>query len=122
MTMKFLTMIKASEKYRAEGPPPALLEAMGTFVQESFQSGKVVDTGGLKPSSDAIRLRVEKGKLTVTDGPFTEAKEVVGGWAIMKADSKAEVLENARQFMELHQKHWPGWEGTSEVYEMEEYG
>ena len=120
--MKFLMMVKANEKYRGDGPPPALLDAMGKFVQESFQSGKVVDTGGLKPSSAATRLRVEKGKLTVTDGPFTEGKEVVGGWAIVKVNSNAEALENARQFMELHQRHRPGWEGTSEVFEMEEYG
>ncbi len=120
--MKFLMMLKASEKYRDEGPPPALLEGMGKFVQDGFQSGKVVDTGGLKGSSAATRFRVEKGKLTVTDGPFTEAKEVVGGWAIVKVDSKAEALEIGRAFMELHQKNWPGWEGTSEVFEMEEYG
>ena len=120
--MKYLMMVKASEKYRAGGPPPALLDAMGKFVQESFASGKVVDTGGLKPSTAATRLRIEKGKLTVTDGPFSEAKEVVGGWAIVKVASREEALENARQFMELHRQHWPGWEGTSEVYEMEEYG
>jgi hypothetical protein len=120
--MKFLTFIKSSEKYRAEGPPPALMEAMGKFVQEGFASGKVVDTGGLKPSSAATQFRIEKGKLTVTDGPFTEAKEIVGGWAILKANSKAEVLETCRKFMELHTQYWPGWEGTSEVFEMEEYG
>jgi hypothetical protein len=80
-TMKFLAFIKSSEKNRAAGPPPALMEAKGTFVQESFASGKLVDTGGLKPSSAATRLRIEQGQLTVTDGPFTEAKEIVGGWA-----------------------------------------
>jgi hypothetical protein len=120
--MKFLGFIKADEKYRVEGPPPALLEAMGKFVQDSLQSGVLVDTGGLKPTSAATRLRIQNGKLTVTDGPFTEAKEVVGGWAIMKGNSKAEVLEVSRKFMELHQKYWPEWEGTSELYEMEEYG
>jgi hypothetical protein len=120
--MKFLSFIKASEKYRAEGPPPALMEAMGKFVQDSFATGRVADTGGLKPSSAATRFRIEKGKLTITDGPFTEAKEVVGGWAILKADSRKEAIENAKQFMELHRKYWPEWEGTSEIYEMEEYG
>jgi len=120
--MKYLMMLSASEKYRTDGPPPALMEAMGKFVQAGFQSGKVVDTGGLKSSAAATRFRVEKGKLKVTDGPFTEAKEVVGGWAIIKVSSREEALENAREFMELHRKHWPGWEGTSEMYEMEEYG
>ena len=119
--MKFLALVKSSEKYRTEGPPPALMEAMGRYVQESFASGKVVDTGVLKPSAAATRFRIEKGRLTVTDGPFTEAKEVVGGWAILKVSSRAEALENCRKFMELHTQHWPGWEGTSEVFEMEEY-
>jgi len=77
--MKYLMLLKASEKYRANGPPAALLEAMGKFVEESFKSDKVVDAGGLKPSSSATRLRVEKGKLSVTDGPFSEAKKSSAG-------------------------------------------
>jgi hypothetical protein len=119
--MKFLMLLKANEKYREQGPPPGLYEAMGKFVQDSFQSGQIVDTGGLLPSSAATRLRVENGKLSVTDGPFSEAKEVVGGWAISKVDSKAEAVEHARKFMQLHLDNWPGWEGTSEVHQMEEY-
>jgi hypothetical protein len=120
--MKFLALVKSSEKYRTAGPPPALMEAMGKYVQESFASGKVADTGGLKSSSSATRFRVENGKLTVTDGPFTEAKEIVGGWAILKVNSREEAIENCRTFMELHRKFWPEWEGTSEMFEMEEYG
>ena len=119
--MKFLMMIKSNEKYRAEGPPPALMEAMGKFVQEGFQSGQLVVTGGLKPSSAATRFRIQKGKLTVTDGPFTESKEVVGGWAIVKVKTRAEAMEISRKFMELHTQHWPAFEATSEVFEMEEY-
>ena len=56
--------------------------------------------------------------VTVTDGPFTESKEVIGGWAILNADSKAEAVRIATEFMELHQKHWPGFEGESEVRPM----
>ena len=73
------------------------MEAMGKFVQDSMQSGVLVDTGGLKSSAAASRIRIEKGKLTVSDGPFSEAKEVVGGWAIMKGSSKAEVLAVSRR-------------------------
>jgi hypothetical protein len=120
--MKFLALVKSSEKYRTAGPPQALMEAMGRYVQESFASGRVIDTGGLKPSSAAIRVRIEQGKLTVTDGPFTEAKEVIGGWAILKVSSRAEALENCKAFMDLHRQYWPEWEGMSEVFEMEEYG
>ncbi len=60
--------------------------------------------------------------ITVTDGPFSESKEVIGGWAILKADSKAEVIRIATEFMELHRKHWPGFEGESEVRPMFEPG
>ena len=78
----------------------------------------LVDTGGLLPSKDGVRVRLANGKITVTDGPFSESKEVVGGWAILKADSKAEAVRIAREFMELHRKHWPGFEGESEVRPM----
>jgi hypothetical protein len=55
----------------------------------------------------------------VTDGPFSESKEVIGGWAILEADSKAEAIRIATEFMELHRKHWPGFDGESEVRQMD---
>lgn len=116
--MKYLTFIRHSEKYRETPPPPALMEAMGRFVEKSMKEGVLVDTGGLLPSKDGLRLRLANGKITVTDGPFIESKEVIGGWAILKADSKAEVVRLATEFMELHRKHWPGFEGESEVRPM----
>ena len=60
-------------------------------------------------------MRVSKGQLTVTDGPFTETKEVVGGYAQFELKSKEEAIEGAVRFMELHQKHWPEWEGETEI-------
>ena len=116
--MKYLTFIRHSESYRQTPPPPALMEAMGQFVQRSLKEGTLVDTGGLLPSKEGVRIRLAKGKVTVTDGPFTESKEIIGGWAILKADTKAEALRLATEFMELHQKHWPGFEGESEVRPM----
>ena len=116
--MKYLTFIRHSESYRESPPPPALMEAMGKFVEESFKKGTLVDTGGLLPSKDGVRVRLANGKITVTDGPFSETKEVIGGWAILKTDSKAEAIQIATQFMELHRKHWPGFEGESEVRPM----
>jgi hypothetical protein len=77
-----------------------------------------VDTGGLLPSKDGTRLRLSKGKLTITDGPFTESKEIIGGWAIVKAASKEQALRLATEFMELHRKHWPEFEGESEMRPM----
>jgi hypothetical protein len=94
------------------------MEAMGKFVEKSFKDGTLVDTGGLLPSKDGVRVRLAGGKITVTDGPFTESKEVIGGWAIIKADSKEQAIRIATEFMELHRKHWPEFEGESEVRQM----
>ncbi|MHB8418104.1 MAG: YciI family protein [Myxococcales bacterium] len=116
--MKYLTFIRHSESYRQAPPPPALMEAMGKFIEKSMKDGSCVDTGGLLPSKDGFRVRLAGGKISVTDGPFSEAKEVIGGWAILKADSKEEVLRIAKEFMELHRKYWPGFEGESEVRPM----
>jgi hypothetical protein len=116
--MKYLAFIRHSESYRESAPPPALMEAMGKFVEKSFKDGSLVDTGGLLPSKDGHRVRLAGGKITVTDGPFTESKEIIGGWAIIKADSKEEAIRVATEFMELHRKHWPGFEGESEVRPM----
>ena len=116
--MKYLTFIRHSESHRQSGPPAALMEAMGKFVEKSLKDGTLVDTGGLLPSKDGVRVRLANGRITVTDGPFSEAKEVIGGYAILKADSKAEAVRIATEFMELHRKHWPEFEGESEVRPM----
>jgi hypothetical protein len=116
--MKYLTFIRHSESYRQPGPPATLMEAMGKFVEKSFKDGILVDTGGLMPSKDGVRVRLAGGELSVTDGPFTESKEVIGGWAILKADSKTEATRIATEFMELHRKYWPGFEGEAEVRPM----
>jgi hypothetical protein len=116
--MRYLAFIRHAESYREAGPPPALLEAMGQFVQQSLQDGSLVDTGGLLPSKDGFRVRLSKGRITKTDGPFMETKEVIGGWAILEADSQHEALRIAREFMELHRRHWPEFEGEAEVRPM----
>ena len=116
--MKYRTFIRHAESYRASPPPPALMEAMGRFIERSRKDGTLVDTGGLLPSGDGFRVRLAKGKITLTDGPFTESKEVIGGWAILQVDTQDEARRIATEFMELHRKHWPGFEGESEVRPM----
>jgi hypothetical protein len=116
--MKYLTFIRHSEKYRESGPPQALMNAMGKFIEKTMKDGVLVDTGGLLPSKDGVLVRLAKGTITVIDGPFVETKEVIGGWAILKTDTRAEAVRIATEFMELHQKHWPGFEGESEVRPM----
>ena len=119
--MKYLSFIRSSESYRNQTPPPALMAAMGEFVQRSFRDGTVVDTGGLMPSKDGFRIRSENGQLTVTDGPFSESKEIIGGWAVLKTDTREQALAIAKEFMELHRKHWPEFVGESEVRPIEEF-
>jgi hypothetical protein len=94
------------------------MEAMGKFVEKSMKDGTLVDTGGLRPSKDGVRVRLDGGKITVMDGPFTESKEVIGGWAILEADSKEQAVRIAVEFMELHRRHWPEFDGESEVRPM----
>ena len=118
--MKCLMLIKHSEAQRSKPIPPALMEAMGTFVQEGFKSGVLKDTAGLKSTAEAMKIRQSGGKLHVTDGPFTEAKEVVGGYATVEVKSMAEAREVARQFMEIHLEHWPEFEGECEVRPLED--
>jgi hypothetical protein len=120
--MKYLSFIRHSEKYRETPPPAALMNAMGELVQKSMKEGILVDTGGLLPSKDGMRVRLADGKITTTDGPFTESKEVIGGWAILNAATKADALRMATEFLDLHRKHWPGFEAECEVRPMFEQG
>ncbi len=113
--MKYLMFIKSSESYRSQPIPQGLLDAMGESIAEGFKSGVLKDTAGLKASAEGFRIRLNRGKLHVTDGPFTEAKEVIGGYALVEVKSKEEALQFARRFMELHRKHWPEFEGECEV-------
>jgi hypothetical protein len=78
----------------------------------------MLGSGGLGPTALGARVRLSGGQVTVTDGPFTEAKEVVGGYAQFELKSKEEAVASAVRFMELHKKHWPGWEGETEVRQM----
>jgi hypothetical protein len=113
--VKYLMMIKHSENHRNDPIPQALQDAMGEFVGESFKSGILKDTGGLKPTSEGFRIRSSGKRLKVTDGPFTEAKEVVGGYALVEVGSKDEAMKLAHDFMELHRVHWPEFECECEV-------
>ncbi len=111
--MKFLTMVKAAEE---QGMPPAeLTEAIEKIADELSKNGTMVLRGGLYPAAQAARIRVAGGKVTVTDGPFAEAKEVVGGFAIFEFKSRAEAVESAKEWAELFSRLWPAWVGETEV-------
>jgi hypothetical protein len=115
--MRFLSIIKGGENQGA--PPQALLDAMDKFIEESLKDGSLVQTGGLAGSAQGVRIRSAGGKLSVTDGPFAETKELVGGYAILEAKSRADAVEATRKFMELHRRHWPEWEGECELRPIE---
>ena len=117
--MKFMTIVKGNEN--AGVPPKALFDAIDKLMADQIKSGVFVDAGGLEATSKAARVRISGGKIKVTDGPFTEAKEVIGGYAILNAASLEKAVQMAKEFMELHRKHWPGWDGETEVRQMQEF-
>jgi hypothetical protein len=113
--MKYLMLVKHAEIQGKQAPPQALMEAMGKFVEDGFKSGVLKDTAGLKPTAEGFRIRSSKKRLTVSDGPFTETKEVIGGYALVEVPSRDEAMNIAQQFMELHRLHWPDFEFECEV-------
>jgi hypothetical protein len=117
--MRYMMFIKHTEDYRGKTIPPALIEAMGEFVGEYTKKGKFIDGAGLKSSHKGKKVQLRGGRLRVIDGPFTETKELVGGYAIVEVQSEQEALEIATQFMELHRIHWPEFEGESELRPIE---
>jgi hypothetical protein len=113
VTMRFMTLVKSAEN---SGPPPKeLMDAIAKLGEESAKAGILVEMGGLAPSAAGARVRVSRRRVTVVDGPFSEAKEVVGGYAVLQVQSKEQAIEETRRFMELHAKYWPSWEGETEI-------
>ena len=111
--MRFMYLVKSSQP--SVSPTPALMEAMGKLADREIRAGRMIDTGGLMPVQMGAQVRIADGKLSVIDGPFVEAKEMVGGYAIFELRDKAEALAMAREFMQLHVDHMPGWDGICEV-------
>lgn len=118
--MRYMMFIKHTEDYRNAEVPASLYEEMGKFIEEATKNGNFVSGAGLQPTSAGTRIKLKGGKITVIDGPFTESKEIVGGYSIIDAKSHEEALALARRFMELHQKHWPTFEGECEMRPFEE--
>lgn len=101
--MRYLLLIKVDPKHPAE-PTPELMAAIGALTEEMLKSGRIVDTGGLQVSESGTAVTLKGGKITATDGPYTEANEVVGGYAIAEVQSKDEAIGLARRFLEVHAK------------------
>lgn len=113
--MRYIVLLKAAQP--DEQPPPELMQAIMALGEEATNSGAMVDNAGLAPSAMGARIDLTGGKLTVTDGPFAEAKEMVS-YALYEVRSKEEAVEWGRRFIALHQQHWPGWEGEATVHKV----
>jgi len=111
--VKLMMLVKHAEN--PGNPPKELMDAIAALSQEAVENQTMLGSGGLAPLAQSTRVRVSKGRLTVTDGPFTEAKEVIGGYAQFELKSREEAIQGAVRFMELHKKYWPGWEGETEI-------
>ncbi|BBZ26233.1 hypothetical protein MMAD_05280 [Mycolicibacterium madagascariense] len=103
-----------------QGPPTQeLMDAMDAYVAKSAADGIFLDGGGFGQGENRIGYQVRSGQLSTTDGPFTEAREILGGYAMLEFRDNAEAAEGARQMAELHRVHWPSWEGRVEVHLIE---
>ena len=119
--MRYMAMLKFDESLPVGPPPPELIQAMADYAVEGARNGTLVDQGGLLPSAAGAIVSLVDGTIKAVDGPFTEAKELVGGYAVIEVRSKAEAVELAKRLMQIHKDHWPGWQGSCELRQLGEY-
>jgi len=103
--MRFLSMIRINEN-TGQVPSERLIAEMTRLIEEMRRSGALLDTAGLQPTSKGRRVRLHNGKMSTVDGPFTESKEVIGGYAILQADSLDEAEALTRRFLQVHGDEW----------------
>ena len=103
--MRFLSMIRIDET-TGQVPSEQLMTDMGRLIEELTQAGSLIRTAGLRPTSEGVRVRLRRGKLTTIDGPFTETKDVIGGYAILEAVSMEEAVALTRRFLAVHGNEW----------------
>ncbi|HLG72366.1 MAG TPA: YciI family protein [Chloroflexota bacterium] len=115
--MRFMSFVYVDENQGQ--PPQALYEAMGPYIERSLKSGVLVETGGLAPKAKSKAVQLSGNKISVIDGPFIEAKEMVGGYAVLECGSEEEAVQVAKDFLQLHLDNWPGCEVRCEVRQIE---
>ncbi|WP_395572060.1 YciI family protein [Streptomyces sp. BK79] len=115
---RYLSLIRIEENDDfAGGPSPELVQRMEKLMEEMTKAGVLLDTAGLTPTAQGTRVHYEGGQLSVTDGPFTESKEVIGGYSLLQAKDKAEAIEWTKRFLKAHEEYWTV---TCEVRELME--
>ena len=113
--MRYLMLLKATQP--ATPPPPELMEAIARLGEEATKAGALLDFAGLAPSAAGVRLELTSGDLIVSDGPFAEAREVVS-YALYEVRSKEEAVEWGTRFLDVHRRHWPEWEGSTDIHKL----
>ena len=102
--MRFMYIVTSAQPPRP--PVPALMEAMTKLVDREIKAGRMIDCGGLMPVQTGAQVRITDGKLSVIDGPFVETKEVIGGYAVLEANSMQEAVELTKRFLHIHGNEW----------------
>lgn len=115
---RFMGFVRMAEGIGA--PPKELFDAMDAYIGEQVQRGHFLDGGGLFGTEDAVNFVVRNGETTRVDGPYAEAKEVVGGWALLQYDSLEEAIAGQQEFAELHAKYWPDCEVVATLRQISE--
>jgi len=108
-------MIRIDEK-SGQAPSEQLMQDMGKLIEEMTREGALIHTAGLRPTAEGARVRLRSGKLSTTDGPFTETKEVIGGYAVFEAKSMQEAIELTKRFLRVH---GDGWDIECEVRQLD---
>lgn len=103
--MRFLSMVRVDEK-TGEQPSERLMTEMGKLMEEMTRAGVLISTAGLRPTAEGVRVRSRFGRLSTTEGPFTETKEVIGGYAVLEAPSMKEAIELTERFLRIHGDEW----------------
>ena len=117
--MRFLSMIRVAET--GQQPSERLMNEMGKLMDEMIREGSLIRTAGLRPSSEGVRIRSNRGKLSTTEGPFTETKEVIGGFAVLEAKSMKEAIALTERFLKVHGDEW-NLECEVRPFDGEEFG
>jgi hypothetical protein len=113
--MRYISMIRIQEN-TGQVPSEQLMADMGKLIEEMTSKGQLISTAGLRPTAEGVRVRLRGGELLVTDGPFTESKEVIGGYAILEAASKEEAIALTERFLKVH---GPEWDFECEVRQLD---
>jgi hypothetical protein len=112
--MRFMMLVKHNGQI-CGAPPKEFMDQLNKLAEAAVKGGAMIASGGLAPIEQSTRVRLDKGQVTIMDGPFAETREIVGGYAQFEFKSKEEAVASTKKFMELHRDYWPGWEGETEI-------